>query len=170
MSMTKQGTTTVGVFETRAAAERAIADLRAAGYRDDQIGLVAKDLEGLGARGDMAANAGSGAATGAAVGAGAAALVSLGISFGVLPVIGPILAAGPLAAALLSAAGGAAAGGVAGALIGLGVSDEDASYYEGEFQAGRYLVTVDADARSADARGVFTRHGGYDRATGATRT
>src|SRR5688500_421018 len=34
---------TVGVFATREAAERAIADLKRQGYRDDQIGLVGKD-------------------------------------------------------------------------------------------------------------------------------
>ena len=74
-------------------------------------------------------------------------------------------AVGPLAAALISAAGGAAAGGVAGALVGWGIPDEDAKYYEGEVAAGRYLVTVDAGDRAADARSVYTRHGGYDRAT-----
>eukprot|EP01136_Pigoraptor_vietnamica_P010386 Opistho-1_new@47952 len=40
MTTSSTGGTTVGVFETRAAAERAVADLKAAGYRDDQIGLV----------------------------------------------------------------------------------------------------------------------------------
>ena len=52
----------------------------------------------------------------------------------------------------------------AGALIGWGVPEEDAKYYESEVSAGRYLVTVDAGDRSDDAYGVFTRHGGYDRA------
>jgi hypothetical protein len=164
MSPNVQEATAVGVFETRAAAERAVDDLKAAGYRDDQIGLVAMDAEERAAE-----SAGAGAATGAAAGAGAAALTSLGISFGVIPAIGPILAVGPLAAALFSAAGGAAAGGVAGALVGFGVTDEDAKYYEAEVQAGRYLVTVDRGARLADARSVLTRHGGYDRTAGANR-
>jgi hypothetical protein len=39
-----------------------------------------------------------------------------------------------------------------------------ADYYEGEVSAGRYLVTVDR-GNQYDARGVFTRHGGYDRST-----
>jgi uncharacterized protein (TIGR02271 family) len=79
-------------------------------------------------------------------------------------VIGPILAVGPLAAALISAGAGAAAGSVAGALIGWGIPEEDAKFYEGEVQAGRYVVTVDAGART-DSRTVFAKHGGYDRAT-----
>lgn len=162
---------TVGVFETREAAERAVADLRKAGYRDDQIGVVARDARGKTVTTDGAGetNAGEGAAIGAAAGAGALALGSLAVSFGVIPVIGPILAVGPLAAALISAAGGAAAGGIAGALIGWGIPEEDAAYYEGEVKAGRFLVTVDQAAGAAtagaatDARAVLTRHGGYDR-------
>jgi hypothetical protein len=159
--------TTVGVFTTREAAERAVADLKRSGYRDDQIGLVGKNADGKTVKTDGSGetHAGEGAAIGAAAGAGVAGLVSLGVSFGVIPVIGPILAMGPLAAALVSAAGGAAAAGVAGALIGWGIPEEDARYYEGEVKAGRYLVTVDRGNRTDDARGVFTRHGGYDRTT-----
>ena len=158
-------TTQVGVFNTRDAAERAVSDLKAAGYRDDQIGLVAKDERGRTTRTDGAGdNAAEGGAVGAAVGAGAMALGSLAVSFGVIPVIGPVLAVGPLAAALISAVGGAAAGGVAGALIGWGIPEEDARYYESEVTAGRYLVTVEC-GQGDDAREVLRRHGGYDRTT-----
>jgi hypothetical protein len=158
---------TVGVFNSHKAAELAVADLRAAGYRDDQIGLVAKDAKGNTVRTDGAGetHAGSGAAIGAAAGAGVMALGSLAVSFGVIPVIGPILAVGPIAAALISAGGGAAAGGLAGALIGWGIPEEDAKYYEDEVQAGRYLVTLDVGSRATEARSVYTRHGGYDRST-----
>lgn len=157
---------TVGVFKTRAAAERAVADLKAAGYSDDQIGMVGKDDRGNTVKSGTAkdSHAAEGAAIGAGVGASAAALVSLGMAAGAIPVIGPVLAVGPLAAALISAAGGAAAGGVAGALVGWGIPDEDAKYYEGEVAAGRYLVTVDAGAKGDDAYGIYTRHGGYNRA------
>jgi hypothetical protein len=82
----------------------------------------------------------------------------------VIPVIGPVLAIGTLGTVLLNAAGGAAVAGVAGALIGWGVSEEDAKYYEGEVKAGRYLVTVDC-GYGDDARDVLTRYGGYSRAT-----
>ncbi len=151
---------TVGVFETRDAAERAVADLKANGYRDDQIGLVGKD--------SAAADTAAGAATGAAVGAAGGALVGAGVLAGVLPVIGPVVALGSLGTILLNAAVGAAAVGVAGALTGWGVSDDDANYYEGEVKAGRYIVTVDGTGR-ADARGVFSRYGGYDRASAPRR-
>lgn len=159
--------TTVGVFGTRAAAEQAVADLRAAGYRDDQIGMVGKNADGktvsTGAARDS--KAAEGAAVGAAVGAASTAAVGAGIMAGVIPVIGPVLALGPLAVTLLNAAGGAAAAGLAGALVGAGIPDEDAKYYEGEVTAGRYIVTVDAGNRAADARRVYAQHGGYDRST-----
>ena len=159
--------TTVGVFANRESAERVIADLKKDGYRDDQIGLVARDASGKTVKTDGAGktNAGEGAAIGAAAGAGAMALGSLAMSFGVIPVIGPILAVGPLAAALISAAGGAAAGGLVGALVGWGIPEEDAKYYEGEVKAGRYLVTLDRGNRSEDPWPIFTRHGGYQRTT-----
>ena len=162
--------TTVGVFHSREAAERAITELKQAGYRDSQIGVVGKNIHGKSVKtnssGKVEEGATIGAASGAAAGASVMALGSLAVSFGVIPVIGPILAVGPLAAALISAAGGAAGGaavaGIAGALIGWGVSEEDAQYYEDEVQAGRILVTVDRDDRP-DAAMVFTRLGAFDR-------
>jgi hypothetical protein len=168
MAKNKQYSTTIGVFHTRDAAERAIADLRAAGYRNDQIGLVGKDASGKTVKEDGAGdtNAAEGAAVGATVGAVGGAAVGAGILAGVIPVIGPVLAIGTLGTVLLNAAGGAAIAGIAGALIGWGIPEEDAKYYEGEVKAGRYLVTVDAGDRRDDAWGIYTRHGGYDRRTG----
>jgi hypothetical protein len=156
MTTSRAGSTTIGVFATREAADRAVADLKAAGYRDDQIGLVSKDSTG---------NAGTGAAVGVGVGAAAGAAVGAGVAMGVIPVIGPVLAIGTLGTVLLHAAGGAAAAGIAGALIGWGVPDEDARYYEGEVNAGRYLVTVDSGGRHDHVRGLYSKHGGYDRST-----
>jgi hypothetical protein len=161
-------TTTAGVFATRIDAEKAVAELRAAGYRDDQIGLIAKDSSGKTVRSDGAGtpdtNAGEGAALGAAVGAVAGAGIGAGILAGVIPVIGPVLALGTLGTILANAAGGAAIAGLAGCLIGWGIPEEDARYYESQVQAGRYLVTVEC-GQGDDARDVLARHGGYDRVT-----
>lgn len=49
-----------------------------------------------------------------------------------------------------------------GALIGLGVPEEEAHYYESEFNEGRILVTVKAGSRFTEARDVLFRHGAYD--------
>ncbi|MCE9563147.1 MAG: hypothetical protein K8U57_13980 [Planctomycetes bacterium] len=159
-------TTVAGVFATRAAAERAIAELRSSGYQDDQIGLIAQDASGKAVKTDGAGhrdtNAGEGAALGAAAGAVAGATVGAGILAGVIPVIGPVLALGTLGTILVNAAGGAAIAGLAGLLIGWGIPEDDAKYYENQVALGRYLVTVECGTGN-DARDLLSRHGGYDR-------
>jgi len=168
MAANKVCSTTVGVFKTRDAAEKAVSDLRRAGYTDDHIGLVAKNPEtGKTVRTDGAGdtNMAEGAAIGAVAGAATGAAVGAGILMGIIPVIGPVLAIGTLGTILVNAVGGAAIATVAGALVGWGIPEEDAEYYEGEVKAGRFLVTVDRGTRADDTREIFTRNGGYDRAT-----
>ena len=54
--------------------------------------------------------------------------------------------------------------GLTGALVGRGISSEDATYYEGEVAAGRFLVVVDFAANMAhDAQAAIGRHCGYGR-------
>ena len=154
----------VGVFYTRSEAEQAIRDLRTAGFPDDQIGMVARDSDGrivTEKGGETMAE--EGAAAGAVIGAGAGALVGLGVLTGTIPVIGPVLAVGTLGTILLNAAGGAAILGLVGALVGLGIPEDEAKYYEMEVQGGRFLVTVDAGNRRAEAWSIMHRAGGYDR-------
>jgi len=164
MATNKDCTTMVGVFDSRAAAERAVSELKSAGYRDDQIGLIGKNERGETVRADGAGdnNAGEGAAIGAAAGAIGGAAVGAGIMAGVIPVIGPVLALGTLGTIFVNAAGGAAIAGIAGALIGWGIPEDDARYYEDEVKAGRYIVTVEC-GYGDDARDIIRRHGGRDR-------
>ncbi len=161
----KKKNTVVGVFETRAAAEQALAELRRAGFKDDQIGMVARNADGRMIRTQEGEEtyADEGAVAGAVAGAGVGALVGVGVLSGVVPVVGPILAIGALGTILLNAAGGAVIAGIAGALIGWGIPEEDAEYYEGEVKAGRFLVTCDAGTRVDEARSILRRLGGFDR-------
>ena len=148
----KQERVLVGVFHTAGDARRAIEDLRNAGFSDKKIGLLTHDKEGdpeVKSFRDLEGNkAGKGAAIGAAAGAGGGALWALGIAAGILPAIGPVIAGGILAAIAASAATGAAAGVVVGTLVGLGVSDEEAAYYDEEFKKGRTIVVVQTDDRA----------------------
>jgi len=165
---TKNDSAVVGVFNSRAEADRAVDELLRAGFTRDTIGVVARNSDGKTTTEHKAADgtyAEEGAVTGLVAGAGVAGLVSLGISFGVIPVIGPILAVGPLAAALISAVGGAAAAGIAGGLIGWGIPEHEAGFYEGEVRDGRYLVTVQAAGRHDEAWKILHRGGGYNYAT-----
>jgi hypothetical protein len=161
--MDTQRSTVVGVFANRSQADRAIDELRREGFQNDQLGVVGPKGEEstTGKHADKGAHVAEGAVVGAVAGAGVGGLVGLGILAGVIPVIGPAIAAGTLGTILLNAAGGAAIAGVAGALVGLGIPEEEASYYEGELTSGRYLLTVHAGAREPEARAILRRQGAY---------
>jgi uncharacterized protein (TIGR02271 family) len=173
MATTKRSTV-VGVFTDRTQAQRAVAELRQVGFREDEIGVITRDEHGHGteATSGKGSKVAAGAATGVAAGAGVGALWALGIAAGMLPAIGPVIAGGLLASVLASAAGGAVIAGIAGALIGLGIPEEEAKYYESEVHAGRTLVTVKAGARNDEAVGILRRFGAYDMHTapGGTTT
>jgi len=165
MPTRKKNHTVVGVFEQHARAEKAIADLKAAGFEESKIGLVYRDAEGKtvksGAADDTYAE--EGAVAGAVAGAAGGAAIGAGVLMGVIPVVGPVLALGTIGTILANAAGGAALIGLAGALVGWGVPEEDASFYEEEVKSGRYLVTVDANGKETEARSILQRVGGFDR-------
>jgi uncharacterized protein (TIGR02271 family) len=154
----------VGVFADRDAARKAVAELKRVGFREDQLGLAAPG-EGHEPAPDQATHskAAEGLGIGAAAGAGVGALWALGILTLGIPGIGPVVAGGALMSLLSSAAGGAAAGALAGGLIGLGIPEEDAAYYENEFKAGRTLVTVAAGRRRSEAQAILRRFGAADR-------
>lgn len=169
----------VGVFDNPRDAQAAVRDLKAAGFRDNEIGIVGPgDGDGVQHRKDAdgGSHAAEGAATGVAAGAGAGALWAVGIAAGLLPGIGPVIAGGVLGSILASAAGGAAVAGLAGALIGMGIPEEEAEYYENEFKSGRTIVSVKTKTRQNDARRILNQFSGYDmesrpdRAAGMTRS
>jgi len=47
-------------------------------------------------------------------------------------------------------------------MTGLGVSEEEAQFYEKELHSGRAIVAVKAGGRACDAANVLRKHGGYD--------
>jgi hypothetical protein len=166
--------TIVGIFANRSDAQRAVNELRQNNFREDQIGVISPGTEfGIPAAEASAADAAThskiaeGAAIGAATGAGIGALWALGIAASVLPPIGPVIAGGLLMSVLASAGGAAAVGTLVGALIGLGVPEEEARFYEGEVTAGRTLVTVKPDGRNFEADAILRRNGAYDMQTSA---
>lgn len=159
--------TAVGVFQNRTSATGAVAALRAAGFPDEQIGVVTR-------HDDHATHAGhdptetrweEGTGVGAAAGAATGVGLGLAVAAGLIPGVGPVIAGGTLMALLASAGAGATVGTVIGGLIGLGVPEDDAGYYESEFRSGRTIVTVRADARYSEAVDILRRHGAVERAT-----
>lgn len=163
--------TVIGVFRNHVAARRAVERLIDEGFNEDKVGVIAQDPEHRYVEeGDEGSHAGEGAAIGAGAGAAGGALWALGIAAGLLPAIGPVIAGGTLAAIIASAGVGAAAAGVAGALIGMGIPEEEAKYYEKEFHRGNSLVTVHADARSEEVKRILQEEGAHDFTTRDTYT
>jgi hypothetical protein len=159
----------VGVFEDRTNAERAIDELHRAGFTDNEIGFAVRGEGTTGTTAEAnAADAGTGAVTGAVSGGVLGGLIGAGAAL-LIPGIGPAVAGGILAATLTGAAVGAAAGGLIGALTGMGIPEEEASYYQSEFESGRVIVTVNAPNRQQEALEILRRNGAYDITTRGTQ-
>jgi hypothetical protein len=160
-----RGSTVVGVFDERESAREAIQALKDAGFSGDSISILSPDKQATQAIADeTGTHAGSGAATGAVAGGILGGLGGWLVGIGALaiPGVGPFIAAGAFASALGGAAIGAGLGAIAGALVGMGVPEEHARYYEGEAKAGKTLVTIRADRRYDDAQRILRDHGAYD--------
>ncbi len=141
----------VGVFETENEAINVIKRLKEAGYREDDITVIAKDKDKMDRvedetdidteTKDYAEKVVGGAAVGGALGGLATALPALGLL--AIPGIGPIMAAGPIAGILGGVIAGGVAGGLIGALVELGVDEEDAKDYEYLIEQGKILIIVE---------------------------
>jgi len=166
------GRKTVGaLFENRSDAEQAINALKARGYRGDQIGIALRDRT---AQDKLIEDTGSKAADGAATGAIGGGLLGgvvgflVGVGALAIPGIGPVVSAGILttvfgtagATALAGAGIGAATGGVVGGLVGLGIPENEATYFDTGFRKGHTLVTVNAGSNVNDAVGILQQYGG----------
>ncbi len=165
MSNTARGSTVVGVFDDREEAREAIEALKDDGFAADAISILSPDKQATQEIAeDTGTHAGAGAATGAIAGGVLGGLGGWLVGIGALaiPGVGPFIAAGAFAAALGGAAIGAGIGAIAGALMGMGVPEEHAKYYEGEARAGKTLVTVRADTRYDDAQRILREYGAYD--------
>jgi len=145
----------VGLFPDRAAAERAIQSLQAAGFDPSRIGVVLRDRdEAREVAQEHALNSTAGAVTGSVIGGGAGTLLAATGAL-VVPGIGPFISGGILATALV----GGAVGWLVGGLVGLGIPREEAEYYQGRVEQGSALVTVDASGREAEAQRILLENG-----------
>ncbi|HEX8291361.1 MAG TPA: hypothetical protein VF570_06390, partial [Pyrinomonadaceae bacterium] len=127
--------TVVGLFDDRVAAQHAVLELTAGGFKGDEVSVVSKKSDGKGVEVEYVEEDGhkqvedmaKGAGTGAAIGGAAALLLSLTAL--TIPGIGPVLAAGPLVALVAGAGIGATAGGLVSGLTRLGIEDDEAHTY-----------------------------------------
>jgi uncharacterized membrane protein len=135
-----------GLFDSEAAAENAVAQLKQLGYTSNEITIMMKDRN---AAAELAsdtgtrtmADVGTGAAIGGTVGAVLAGLLAVGSV--TIPGVG-LIAAGPLAAMFAGAGAGGLAGSLVGWLTSAGIPDDVAPYYERGLHAGGVVVACAA--------------------------
>lgn len=160
-------TTITRGYDSYSDAKTVVSDLKAAGFKDSDISLVANKHKSDPITDGIATGAGVGAAAGGTVGL----LTGLGLM--AIPGVGPVVAAGWLATTAVGAAAGAVAGGAAGgiidAMIDSGVSRDDAHVYAESVRRGGALVSVrTTDADRATAVGILDRHSPFNVTTRRT--
>lgn len=155
--------TTVGIFGSQAAAERALAQLKALGIGYDKITVLqpgmtnrqietsvqTSDTEGPGMVAAM------GGTVGGAIGVGAGASLGAAVVSLFVPGVGPIVAAGLLGAALLGTGGalaGAQAGGLLEGRLEQGLPHDELFVYEHALRNGHSVVIVVPDDSEASDR------------------
>jgi hypothetical protein len=153
----------VCVFYSPEGARDAIVALKEAGFAGEDISLLTPDADKSRPRQD-GDKVEKGALTGLLAGGvfGGLAGFLVGVGALAIPGAGPLIAAGALASTLGGAAIGAGLGAIAGALVGMGVPEDEAKYYEGEVRGGRSLVAVRSGKRTDEADELMHRAGGYD--------
>lgn len=165
----------VGVFSSHRETEKALTELRNAGFDMNRVSVIAKDADSKGEiagidvheSADNKADEGAtkGALTGGTLGGLTGLLVGLGLV--AIPGIGPIMLAGASATAiattLAGTALGAAAGSLIGALVGLGIPEEEAKAYNDRVARGDYLILLDgSETEVAKAETILSRGGIQD--------
>ena len=165
------------VFDTNEEAKRAMTELRSAGIDQRHISIVGRhgEQDDMEDADDEDGTNTSGTVKGAIGGAVVGGL--LGVAALAIPGVGPLAAAGAIAsgaipgAAAIGAGAGAVAGGVTGMLTNHGVSEEDASYYEGHINDGGIFLSVDAGEANVPfetAQEILLRNGGHNSAQART--
>ncbi|MCU6456110.1 hypothetical protein LPN01_18685 [Sphingomonas sp. A2-49] len=160
------------MFDTQAEAQRAVADLRAAGVPDGALSVLTQrggvtttaDADGEVTDEDHGSVV-RGILGGGALGAG------LGVAALAIPGVGPLVAAGAIAASAvpgamaIGAVAGAAAGTLNETLAKHGIDRDDAGYYGDHLGKGGVLVTVDANEGGVShdtASDILYRNGGHN--------
>ena len=164
--MTEDLKRAVGTFPTREDAEIALTDLRDAGFNMDKISAIAQNPQGEEmAEAEVqssAERAKDAAGTGALMGATTGGIFGLIGSLSVLAIPGVGVAtevAVLLGNAFLGSGIGAAGGSLVGALVGWGIPEEQANYYQELLSKGSYVILVEGtEAEINGAEAILINH------------
>ena len=165
--MAGYNTSAFGIFNTRQNAENCVSTLISAGFRNQDISILAPDAE---TTKQLATEKNTKAPEGATTGATTGGIIggTLGLLAGIgaiaIPGVGPFIAAGPIMGALAGLGVGAATGGLVGALVGMGIPEYEAKRYEGYVRDGGILVSVHGDNSDwvSKAKDILTKCGAKD--------
>jgi Protein of unknown function (DUF3341) len=153
--MAGKNTAAFGIYPTRDQAERAVDQLIAAGFSQQDVSVLMADKQGsrdFAAEKNTKAPEGTtaGAVTGGAVGGTLGLLAGIGAL--AIPGVGPLIAAGPIMGALAGLGVGGTVGGLVGMLVGMGIPEYEAKRYEGRVKDGGILVSVHCDSSNEISR------------------
>jgi len=146
--MAGKNTAVFGIYTQMSNLEGALDDLKAAGFRHEDISVLFP--ENLGSK-ELATVKATKGPEGATAGAGSGAVIGgalwwlVGIGALAIPGVGPLIAAGPIVAALAGVGVGGAVGGITGGLVGMGIPEYEAKRYEGRVMKGGILLSVHCD-------------------------
>lgn len=146
--MEDKKTAVFGIYKSADQAERAVDQIVAAGFANNDISVLLPDNESsktFAHEKSTKAPEGTtaGVATGGIVGGTLGLLVGIGAL--AIPGLGPFIAAGPIMASLAGLGVGGAVGGLIGALVGMGIPEYEAKRYEGRVKSGGVLLSVHCD-------------------------
>jgi hypothetical protein len=143
-----KNTAVFGIYRSASLAEKAVDDLIASGFSNDDISVLLPDEQSsknFAHEKNTKAPEGTtaGVATGGVVGGTLGLLAGIGAL--AIPGVGPFIAAGPIMAALAGVGVGSTVGGLIGALVGMGIPEYEAKRYEGRIKDGGVLLSAHCD-------------------------
>lgn len=148
------------VFDDRAQAEAAVADLRESGLADEHLGLAVHESDSYVFEEDVGAELTHGLERGIAIGAPVGAIAGMTV----LALIAPGVGAFGVAGILAGGATGALAGGFWGAYLGLTaeehVMEEEWDWERTPLREGQVLLVVDQHGHPDTVERILQGHGG----------
>src|ERR1700741_2356852 len=143
--MADKNTAVFGIYTSSAQAERAVDQIIAAGFSNNDISVLLPDTQSSKEFAhEKNTKAPEGTATGVTTGGVVGGTLGLlaGIGALAIPGVGPFIAAGPIMGALAGLGIGGAVGGLVGALVGMGSPEYEAKRYEARIKDGGVLLSV----------------------------
>lgn len=150
-----KNTAVFGIYRSVSLAEKAVDDLLAAGFANDDVSVLLPDEQSSkNFAHEKNTKAPEGTTTGATTGGVIGGTLGLlaGIGALAIPGVGPFIAAGPIMAALAGVGVGGTVGGLVGALVGMGIPEYEAKRYEGHIKDGGVLLSAHCDTSEEISR------------------